>query len=135
MEWRAVYDEKVIKDICYNCGSDSVKHAYPYFRKMLYNSPRTFWCEILDDKAFYVANKAKTHARLIAIAVKEEHQGKNIGREALYRLLYRLSQAGLSKLTFRTSRRENAQYFWLKTGARIMDVKGDDYEMEITLKK
>ena len=29
--------------------------------------------------------------------------------------------------------KENAQFFWLKQGARIMDVKGEDYEMEIKI--
>lgn len=136
MEWKSGYNGKLIHDICYNCGSVSVKNAYPYFRRMLYNSPDTFWCEVLDDgKAFYIANKAKQHVRLIAIAVKQDYQGKRFGEEALFRLLSRVTQAGLDTLTFRTSQHESAQYFWLKQGAKIMDVKGEDYEMQIKIKK
>ncbi len=127
-------DDKVLKDICYHCGSESIKNTYPFFRRMIYYSPDKCWCEVLDDKAFYFANRAKDHVRLIAIAVKEEYQHQNIGKEVLYRLLQRLSSAGLDTLTLRTSMHENAQYFWLKQGARIMDVKGEDYEMQIKLK-
>ena len=128
-------DDKVLKDICSNCGSLSIKKTYPYFRRMMYNSSATFWCEVLDDKAFYVANKARNHVRLIAIAVKSEYQKQGIGEKVLFRLLHRVSSSGLDTLTFRTSMHENGQYFWLKQGAKIMDVNGEDYEMQIKLIK
>ena len=129
------FDNEAIKHICKNCGSKSVKQTYSYFRRMLYNSPATFWCEILDDCAFYVANKGKNHVRLVAIAVREDMQGIGVGKKVVFRLLERLSGAGLSTLTFRTSIDEDAQYFWLKMGAKIMDVKGSDYEMQIKIVK
>lgn len=47
----------------------------------------------------------------------------------------RMKQAGLYKLTFRTPIVEEAQGFWLHIGARIIDVKGEDYEMELTIKQ
>lgn len=138
MGWRVydhIKDDNVLKDICYNCGSASVKGTYPFFRRMMYYSQGNYWCEILDDKAFYFASRARKHVRLIAIAVKQEHQLQKIGEKVLFRLLQRVSLAGLDTLTLRTSMHENGQYFWLKQGARIMDVKGDDYEMEIKIIK
>lgn len=134
MEWKE-YDEKVVKDICYHCGSISIKKTYPYFRRMKFNSPNTFWCEVLDDYGFYVANKGKKHVRLVAIAVREDMQRHGIGKKILSRLLLRTSLAGLSLLTLRTSKHENGRFFWLKQGAKIMDVNGEDYEMQIKLIK
>lgn len=45
-----------------------------------------------------------------------------------------MAEAGVDTLTFRTSMYEDAQHFWLKQGAKIMDVKGDDYEMQLKIK-
>jgi GNAT superfamily N-acetyltransferase len=73
--------------------------------------------------------------RLVEIAVRSLYQGQGIGREVLLRLLSRMKMAGLYKLSFRTPIAEEAQYFWLHMGARIVDVKGDDYEMELTIKQ
>lgn len=42
---------------------------------------------------------------------------------------------GIYKLTFRTPMDESAQHFWLHVGAQIVDVKDNDYVMEINLKK
>ena len=134
--WRSYKDDaddKLLKDICHNCGSEAMKGAYNYFRCAKFYSK--WWCEIYDDKGFYFATVARNHARLIAIAVRNEHKGQGLGREILYRLLRRLSGAGLDTLTFRTPMNEEAQYFWLKQGAKIMDVKGNDYEMQIKLIK
>lgn len=130
MEWKE-YDEKVVKDICYHCGSTSIKKTFPYFRRMKFNSPNTFWCEVLDDYGFYVANRGKKHVRLVAIAVREDMQHHGIGRKILSRLLLRTSLAGLNLLTLRTSKRENGRFFWLANKAQIVGTKDDDFEMQI----
>lgn len=90
-----------------------------------------YWCEIYDTRAFYFATVARTHIRLIGIAVKDDCKGQGIGKATLYRLLQRMAEAGVDTLTFRTSMHEDAQHFWLKQGAKIMDVKGDDYEINM----
>jgi GNAT superfamily N-acetyltransferase len=92
------------------------------------------YCECYGDKGFYFATKAKTHARLIEIAVRDEHKGQGIGKSLLYRLLSRMKADGIFKLTFRTPINESAQYFWLKQGAKIIDIKDNDYVMELIFK-
>lgn len=129
------YDDKTAKEICYGCGSAISRQAYNYFRTALHYSPDKVWAEILDGKALYFATRAKSHVRLIEIAVHSDLQGRGIGKEVLFRLLSRMKAAGLYKLTFRTPIAEEAQKFWLHIGARILDVKGEDYEMELTIKK
>lgn len=136
-EWREIIyerDKQAVHDICYGCGSRSMKDTFGYLNLMYFRFPDNVVAEILDEKVFYVARKAKTHWRLIGIAVKKEYQGMKLGEKALFRLLKRLSLAGLDTLTLRTSMSEEAQHFWLKQGARIMDVNGGDYEMEIKIK-
>lgn len=58
---------------------------------------------------------------------------QGIGKMVLFDLLSRMKQSGIFRLTFRTPMNEEAQQFWLHIGARITDVKGEDYEMELTI--
>lgn len=132
--WRA-FDIKVAKEICYGCNSPVSKAAYNYFRTAMFRTPDKVWAELYSDQALYFATRARDHVRLIEIAVRSQYQGRGIGREVLFRLLSRMKAAGLYKLTFRTPIAEEAQKFWLHLGARIMDVKGEDYEMELTIKQ
>jgi len=101
---------------------------------MLHRSPGTFWSEVYDCRAFYVANRCKNHVRLVEIAVRNDSKGQGIGKKVLFRLLSQMKRAGLYKLTFRTPIAEEAQDFWLHVGATITGLKDDDYEMEITIK-
>ena len=83
----------------------------------------------------YFCTIAKSHIRLIEIAVKADKQGEGIGKKVLYRLLTRMKASGIYKLTFRTPMKENAKDFWRHIGAQIVDINGDDYEMELIIKK
>ena len=131
--WKG-YDDKTVKDICYNCGSEVSRQAYAYFRTLLYRSPGTFWSEVYDDCAFYVASRCKNHVRLIELAVRSDNKGRGIGKKVLFRLLSQMKRVGLYKLTFRTPIVEEAQNFWLHMGATITGLKDEDYEMEINIK-
>lgn len=133
------YDEKAVKDICYNCGSKVAKQSYNYFRRMHFVTGGKVWSKVWSKGetpvAFYYASRCRDHVRLIEIAVREDYHKRGIGKFVLLDLLSRMKQAGLYKLTFRTPIVEEAQNFWLHIGARIMDVKGEDYEMELTIKQ
>lgn len=133
MMWRP-YDDKTARDICYNCNSSVSRQSYAYFRTALHYNADKVWSEMYEDKAFYFAARNKTHCRLIEIAVRKEWQGQGIGKLVLFRLLSRMKANGLYKLTFRTPIVEDAQNFWLHIGAKIVDVKGNDYEMELTIR-
>ena len=130
------YSDKAVKEICYNCGSKTAKQSYNYFRRIHYVTGGKVWSKVWSKEpiAFYYASRCRDHVRLIEIAVRKEYQGQGIGKMVLFDLLSRMREAGLSKLTFRTPIAEEAQNFWLHMGGRIMDVKGDDYEMELTIK-
>ena len=133
------YDDKAVKDICYNCGSKVAKQSYNYVRRMLFVTGGKVWSKVWSKGetpvAFYYASRCRDHVRLIEIAVREDYHKQGIGKSVLLDLLSRMKQAGLYKLTFRTPIAEEAQNFWLHVGARIMDVKGQDYEMELTIKQ
>lgn len=132
------YDDIKVKDICYNCGSAVAKSSYNYFRRLDYVTKGKVWSKVWskDGKnvAFYYATYCKDHCRLVEIAVRSEYQGEGIGKQVLYHLLQTMKANGLYKLTFRTPMNENAIHFWLHVGAKIMDVKGTDYEMELNIK-
>lgn len=132
------YNDAAVKDICYNCGSPVAKQSYNYFRRLYYVTGGKVWSKVWSKGdtpvAFYYANRCRDHVRLIEIAVRTEYQGTGMGRKVLFDLLARMKQNGLYKLTFRTPMNEDAHGFWLHLGARIVDVKGSDYEMEITIK-
>lgn len=133
------YNDAAVKDICHNCGSKTGKQSYNFFRRMNYVTGGNVWCKIWHygniPVAFYYANLCKNHIRLIEIAVKSEYQGKGIGRKLLFRLLRQMKEHKIGTLTFRTPINEEAQFFWLKMGAKIIDVKGADYEMQIKIIK
>lgn len=136
------YQDRAVKDICYNCGSKTAKKSYSFFKRMEYltggKALEKVLCSVwyLDGvpAAFFYANKSRSHVRLIEIAVKKDLQGKGIGRKILFRLLSLMKEHGMDTLTFRTPINEQAQFFWLKMGARITGMKGDDYEMELKIK-
>lgn len=132
------YNDTAVKDICYNCGSPVAKQSYNYFRRLDYVTGGKVWSKVWSKGdtpvAFYYANRCRDHVRLIEIAVRTEYQGTGMGRKVLFDLLARMKQNGLYKLTFRTPMNEDAHSFWLHLGARIVDVKGSDYEMEVTIK-
>lgn len=131
------YDEEAVKAICYDCGSPVAKQSYNYFRRIAYVTGGKVWSKVWskdgEPVAFYYATRCRDHVRLIEIAVRSGHQGRGYGKKALFDLLSAMKEAGLYKLTFRTPIAESAPAFWLHVGARILDVKGTDYEMEITL--
>lgn len=133
------FNDAAVKDICYNCGSPVAKQSYNYFRRLHYCSGDKVWSKVWykgeTPVAFYYATRCRDHARLIEIAVRKDFQGAGLGRTVLYDLLARMKQNGLHKLTFRTPMNEDAKGFWLHLGARIVDVKGSDYEMELTIKQ
>lgn len=135
------YNDAFVKEVCYNCGSATAKRSYNYFRRVVYLSNMqkgNVWSEVWSKDgrpvAFYFAIRSKDHVRLIEIAVREEFQRRGIARMVLVSLLKRMKAASLYKLTFRTPIEEAAPDFWLHVGANITGLKGDDYEMEITIK-
>ncbi|MCM1168917.1 MAG: GNAT family N-acetyltransferase [Bacteroides sp.] len=132
------YTDQAVKDICHHCGSAVAKKSYNYFRRMNYVTGGKVWSKVWSKDgvpvAFYYASKCRDHIRLIEIAVKEEYKRKGLGKTMLFDLLSLMKHQGLHKLTFRTPIVEDAQGFWLHMGARIVDVKGEDYEMELTIK-
>lgn len=132
------YTDKAVKDICNNCGSPVAKQSYNYFRRMHYVTGGKVWSKVWSKGdtpvAFYYASRCKGHCRLIEIAVRSEYKGQGVGKMVLLDLLALMKANGLFKLTFRTPINEDAQNFWLHMGARIVDVKGSDYEMELTIK-
>ena len=129
------YDDKVAKDICYNCGSSSSRKTYAYFRSALHYNRDKVWCGIFDNRAMYFAIRCREHVRLIEIAVHKDAQGQGVGRKVLFRLLSAMKRAGLYKLTFRTPIDEEAPNFWLHMGAQITGLKDQDYEMELNIKQ
>ncbi len=132
--WKG-YDKQVIKDVCCNCDSPVSKKSYSYIDYMQHCLPaEKIYCECYGEQGFFFATKAKAHARLIEIAVRNEYKGKGLGKQLLYRLLQRMKKDGIFKLTFRTPIDEPAQDFWLHQGAQIVGLKDNDYVMELTFK-
>ncbi len=127
------YEEKAVKEICWNCGSPEAKKSFNYFRRIHYLTQGKVWSKEDTPVAFYYAMRCHEHCRLIEIAVRKEFQGRGIGRTILFALLLQMKTANLRRLTFRTPMSENAKFFWMHMGARILDVKQNDFEMELNI--
>ncbi len=131
------YDDKKVKEICYNCNSKTAKQSYNYFRRIHFVTKGKVWSKVWSKNgvpiAFYYATQSRDHIRLIEIAVHQDHQKKGYGRKVLFDLLTEMKKQKYTKLTFRTPINEDACEFWLHIGATITGIKGDDYEMELNI--
>lgn len=131
------YSDKAVKEICYNCNSQTAKQSYNYFRRLLFSSKDKVWSKVWNENdkpvAFYFASRCKTHIRLIEIAVHKDYQKRGYGKKVLFDLLAEMKKHNINKLTFRTPIAEDAPNFWLHIGAQIVGLKGEDYEMEINI--
>lgn len=125
------FDERMCENIARNCGSKSVKNSIAWLRKANYNNPDKFVCEIIDDSAFWAGNICRNHLRLYEIAVLQDAQNKGYGRLCIMRMIALCKKHNLSKITFRTSKTENAINFYKHFGATIVADKQKDWEVEI----
>jgi len=122
---------KVIHDICYGCGSESIKKTYPYIRAAAWQGGKKFFLDVFGGKAFFAAIRSKSHIRLIGIAVMSDIQQKGLGRRIM---LYEMKKArffDIAEITLRTSKTENGVAFWKSMGAVITGEKGEDWEMRL----
>lgn len=122
--------------ICKSCGNRSVKTESAFVRTAVWttqNNPQKLWCEFLGEEAFYLCLLCKNHVRCLFVVVCESEQGKGLGKILVQRILSRMKQKGIKKLTFRTNQDGSSLGFWKKCGAKIVDVKGNDYEMELNI--
>lgn len=133
-------DKDTVKAICYGCGSAMTRKHYAFLHCIFYyGKQRVGGCgtklkaELFGNIGMNVCTAAKDHWRLIQIALKADCQGKGIGRMLLNRLLLRMKENGVCRLTFRTSMKEAALKWWLDNGASIVGTKGQDFEMELNI--
>lgn len=134
MKIETKYEKKKVEEIAKNCGSKSVKSSYTYLDKMYYYNPSKFVCVIVDDCAFFAGTLCKKHFRLLELAVKEENQKMGYGKKLMGMMKQMCRKKEIEKITFRTSRQEDALYFYERMGAKIVKMKDEDFEMEIILK-
>ena len=124
-------DYKVVHDICYGCGSESIKKTYPYIRAAAWQGGRKFFLDIFDGKAFFAGIRSKNHVRLIAIAVMQDFQQGGVGKRIMFHEMKKARVFGLSEITLRTSKTEKGILFWKAMGATITGEKGEDWEMRL----
>ena len=127
-------DIRLLERICRESGSESVRRHAAFLRTAVWQTkdrPDRLWCEILNDAAFYMCVRCRGHVRGVDTVVMERYHGRGWGRALHARRVARMVAAGIPLFRFRTNRDNSALGFWLKQGARIVDVNGDDYEMEL----
>lgn len=128
-------DIKLLESLVRDSGSKSCAKERAIMRRTIfYTKPENLWCEIYNEVAFYMCIRCKKHIRGVFTIVRKDYHGKGLGKLINDRRLQRMYYAGIDTFTFRTNRNEPAINFWLKQGARIVDIKGNDYEMELKIK-
>lgn len=123
-------DTKVLAEIARKSGSERVKRAANYLRAAKYYS-KNFYAERFGDCAFYAVSIAKKHLTIIELAVLDGEHGKGIGGKLLNRIKRLCREKGIDKIRLRTAINETAIEFWLRQGAEIVGLNGEDYELEI----
>lgn len=125
--------KQVIKGICSDCGDPTMMASASYVDTARFFGKEKFYVDFLEEKAFAYGIVNKRHFRLIAIAVREQHQGTGLAQVLLAQIAALCFERGLSKITLRTHKGGRALHFWLRQGARVVGENGEDYEMEIVL--
>ncbi len=125
------YKPKEVRDIIRASGSPSLLAEEPYLRRAKFYGKDKFICEMIENKAFYAGTVAKTHFRLVGIAVSKEAQGRGYGTVMMKRIIAICRKRGLKTITLRTNRNETAANFYKKFGGKVVGVKENDYEMEV----
>ena len=128
---RTGYDAKTVERIARNCDSKSVKDGVAFLRRINIFEPERFYCEVIDDVGFFAGLICKDHFRLYEIAVENEYKGKGYGKIMLLRVKKICWEHGLTRITLRTSKEENAVNFYRKFGGKITGQKKNDWEMEL----
>lgn len=127
------FDQELIKRVSKNCESAMLKGALGYLGFIRYHSGDKFWGFSVDGTGFLYGTFAKTHFRLMELAVEKKNQGKGYGRLMLQILFDECIRRGVYSVTFRTSTSENAYSWYQKLGAVITGRIKDDYEMRFDI--
>lgn len=142
MGWRAfnrnsTEDIRLLERLCRESGSPSVKKEAAYIRRAIFltkDNPEKLWCWIYNECAFYMCTRCRKHIRGILTVVHKDMHRKGLGRLINNHRLLMMQRAGIDTFKFRTNQNEDAIKFWTAQGARIVDVNGNDYEMELIIK-
>lgn len=127
------FDQELIKRVSKNCESAALKGALGYLGFIRYHSGDKFWGFSVDETGFLYGTFAKTHFRLMEIAVEKENQKKGYGSLMLSMLFEECVKRGVYTVTLRTSSKENAHLWYHSLGAEYAGTKGDDYEMRFKI--
>lgn len=134
-EFRMVpYDDPIVRDVSYDCGSASVRSAYAYIRAVAFRN-RRWLCEALGNVGYYFGYFGRSHFRLVEIAVRSGEQGKGHGSAMIRRLVQRCRREGADRITLRCSVDEGNWPFYVLQGFCIVGERDGDYEMELKLEE
>lgn len=129
---RIPWDDPLVRDVSYDCGSDSVRSAYSYIRAVAFRNSR-WLCEALGNVGYYFGYFGRSHFRLVEIAVRSGEQGNGYGSAILGRIVQRCRKEGAERITLRCSIGEGNWPFYVMHGFCIVGEKAGDYEMELEL--
>lgn len=127
------FNEDTCLRIAKNCGSEAMRKEIPYLRFQVFHGGSKVVVETIDDTAFFAVYIGKKNVRLIFIASESGNQNKGYGTIMFRRIISLAEEAGVEKITWRTSREEDAYRWYLKLGAEITGINGSDYEMEYVI--
>ena len=125
-------DRQILCDICYGCGSMSIKKSFSYIRTIQLYGGKSFFCDIFgEDIAFFAGYKGREHIRVFDLAIMLSEQRKGIGTQIMLYEIFKAKKQNIRKMTLRTAINEQGQKFWMSLGGKIIGRSGDDWEMEI----
>lgn len=118
------FNEAKFKKIAQKCDNKQLLKDVSYMRVIIHNGSKIY-AETLDDYAFFVGYHNKDHFRLVGIGVGIACRGKGYGRFMLQRAFIYAKAKGYRQV--RTRSKSGVDFYQRWGGARIVDVKDDDY--------
>ena len=120
-------DIPVIEGMIRDCGDCRVSLEYPFVRSAFFYGNCAG--EALGDIGFYLCRCGGRTIRLYFLVVRGRYHGMGHGKTLLRMLMQKAITGGAKAITMRTAIDGPAIGFWLKYGAEIVGLKGDDYEL------
>jgi N-acetylglutamate synthase-like GNAT family acetyltransferase len=130
MKFYRGFDYNRLKAIASKAGNQQIKRDVEYAKMLHYHNPEKTYCEIIDDKAFIIAQYQKGRMRIVGLCTTMECRGQGLASLLLQRCVNESKKQGYTKITTRSY--SGADYYARK-GFDVVGIKDGDYLLELNI--
>mgnify|MGYP003418820391 CR=1 FL=1 len=130
MKFYRSFDYNRLKAIASKAGNQQIKRDVEYAKMSHYHNPEKTYCEIIDDKAFIIAQYQKGRMRIVGLCTTVDSRGLGLASILLQRCVAESKKCGYTKITTRS--KSGADYYARK-GFDVVGIKEGDFLLELNI--